>query len=87
MAEEAYNAGFAAFESGASRDSVPEKYKDFAIEWQNGWDNAKDIKDHNVGAVTDGPVEGEEVETPSLPEQQPSTPEQSQPSTPTYSWE
>ncbi len=86
MAEEAYNAGFAAFESGASRDSVPEKYKDFAIEWQNGWDNAKDIKDHNVGAVTDGPVEGEEVETPSLPEQQPSTPEQSQPSTPTYSW-
>ena len=86
MAEEAYNAGFAAFESGASRDSVPEKYKDFAIEWQNGWDNAKDIKDHNVGEVTDGPVEGEEIETPSLPEQQPSTPEQSQPSTPTYSW-
>ena len=90
MAEEAYNAGFAAFESGASRDSVPEKYKDFAIEWQNGWDNAKDIKDHNVGAVTDGLVEGEEVETPSLPEQQPSTPEQSQPeeqpSTPAYSW-
>ena len=91
MAEEAYNAGFAAFESGASRDSVPEKYKDFAIEWQNGWDNAKDIKDHNVGEVTDGPVEGEEIETPSLPEQsqpeqQPSTPEQSQPSTPAYSW-
>ena len=90
MAEEAYNAGFAAFESGASRDSVPEKYKDFAIEWQNGWDNAKDIKDHNVGEVTDGPVEGEEIETPSLPEEQPSTPEQSQPeeqpSTPAYSW-
>ena len=98
MAEEAYNAGFAAFESGASRDSVPEKYKDFAIEWQNGWDNAKDIKDHNVGEVTDGPVEGAEIETPSLteqqpstpeqsqPEQQPSTPEQSQPSTPAYSW-
>lgn len=102
LAEEAYNAGFAAFESGASRDSVPEQYKDFAIEWQNGWDNAKDIKDHNVGEVTDGPVEGEEIETPSLPEkqpstpevsepeQQPSTPEQSQPeeqpSTPAYSW-
>ena len=102
LAEEAYNAGFAAFESGASRDSVPEQYKDFAIEWQNGWDNAKDIKDHNVGEVTDGPVEGEEIETPSLPEkqpstpevsepeQQPSTPEQSQPeeqpSTPAYTW-
>lgn len=102
LAEEAYNAGFAAFESGASRDSVPEQYKDFAIEWQNGWDNAKDIKDHNVGEVTDGPVEGEEVETPSLPEEQPSTPEVSepeqqpstpeqsqpeeQPSTPAYSW-
>lgn len=102
LAEEAYNAGFAAFESGASRDSVPEQYKDFAIEWQNGWDNAKDIKDHNVGEVTDGPVEGEEIETPSLPEEQPSTPEVSepeqqpstpeqsqpeeQPSTPAYSW-
>lgn len=102
LAEEAYNAGFAAFESGASRDSVPEQYKDFAIEWQNGWDNAKDIKDHNVGEVTDGPAEGEEVETPSLPEEQPSTPEVSepeqqpstpeqsqpeeQPSTPAYSW-
>ena len=102
LAEEAYNAGFAAFESGASRDSVPEQYKDFAIEWQNGWDNAKDIKDHNVGEVTDGPAEGEEVVTPSLPEEQPSTPEVSepeqqpstpeqsqpeeQPSTPAYSW-
>lgn len=94
LAEEAYNAGYAAFESGASRDSVPEKYKDFAVEWQNGWDNAKDIKDHNVGQVTDGPEEGEVVETPTTPEQpatpeQPSTPEQTQPeqpSTPAYSW-
>lgn len=88
MAEEAYNAGFAAFESGASRDSVPEKYKDFAIEWQNGWDNAKDIKDHNVGNITDGPAEGDQIDDgqPELPAE-PEVPEvPAEPETPAYSW-
>lgn len=92
LAEEAYNAGFAAFESGASRDSIPDKYKEFAIEWQNGWDNAKDIKDHNVGEIIDSIGDGSQVSdgnsnqieqkpsTPdnSLPEEQPSTPDDSQ---------
>lgn len=93
MAEEAYNAGYAAFESGASRDSVPDKYKDFTVEWQNGWDNAKDIKDHNVGNITDGPAEGDQIddgqpELPAEPET-PTDPGQSQPEqseTPAYTW-
>ena len=102
MAEEAYNAGYAAFESGASRDSVPDKYKDFTVEWQNGWDNAKDIKDHNVGNITDGPAEGDQIDDgqPELPAEpevpevpaEPETPTdsgQSQPEqseTPAYTW-
>ena len=102
LAEEAYNAGYAAFESGASRDSVPDKYKDFTVEWQNGWDNAKDIKDHNVGNITDGPAEGDQIDDgqpelpaePEVPEvpaepETPTDPGQSQPEqseTPAYTW-
>ena len=92
LAEEAYNAGYAAFGAGASRDSVPEQYKDYSIEWQNGWDNAKLDKEHNVGNIEDGPTEGENVETPGVPEtpEQPTTPEvpetPDQPEAPAYSW-
>ena len=92
LAEEAYNAGYAAFGAGASRDSVPEQYKDYSIEWQNGWDNAKLDKEHNVGNIEDGPTEGENVETPGVPEtpEQPTTPEvpktPAQPEAPAYSW-
>ena len=92
LAEEAYNAGYAAFGAGASRDSVPEQYKDYSIEWQNGWDNAKLDKEHNVGNIEDGPTEGETVETPGVPEtpEQPTTPEvpktPAQPEAPAYSW-
>lgn len=102
LVEEAHNDGLAAYERGDSRDNVPEKYKEVASDWQKGWDEAKFNHDNHVGEIIDGPVEGEEIETPSLPEkqpstpevsepeQQPSTPEQSQPeeqpSTPAYTW-
>lgn len=75
-AEEAYNAGYHAYNQGAGRNDVPEKYQYYSYEWQNGWDNAKLDKEHNIGNITDVPSNGIlEPEAPSLPaEEEPSAP-------------